>query len=62
MKFINSIVDYIKQSISELKKVTWPNKKQTTTYTIIVIVMSLGIAVFFGVLDYFFNFVLELVI
>ncbi|MFZ2189180.1 MAG: preprotein translocase subunit SecE [Candidatus Magasanikiibacteriota bacterium] len=49
------IKDYFKGSISEMKKVVWPTKKQTTTYSIIVVGMSIGIAVFFGVLDYVFN-------
>lgn len=49
------IKDYFKGSISEMKKVVWPTKKQTTTYSIIVIAMSIGVAIFFGVLDYIFN-------
>lgn len=55
MKLVNKLVQYIKDSVSELKKVTWPTKKQTTNYTIVVIALSLGIAVFFGILDYFFS-------
>jgi len=49
------IKNYIVESIHELKKVTWPTKKQTTAYTIIVIAMSIGVAIFFAVLDYIFN-------
>jgi preprotein translocase subunit SecE len=59
---IKKIKDYFKGSISEMKKVVWPTKKQTTTYSIVVIAMSIGVAVFFGVLDYFFNMVLEKII
>jgi preprotein translocase subunit SecE len=59
---IKKIKDYFKGSISEMKKVVWPTKKQTTTYSIVVISMSIGVAVFFGVLDYFFNIVLETII
>lgn len=49
------IKDYFKGSLSEMKKVVWPTKKQTTTYSIIVIAMSIGVAIFFAVLDYVFN-------
>lgn len=49
------LVTYIKDSISELKKVTWPTKKQVISYTIIVIVMSFGMAILFSVLDQIFN-------
>ncbi len=54
--------DYIKESIIEIKKVTWPSKKDTYRYSILVIVISLLIAVFLGGLDYIFNFGLELLI
>ena len=41
--------------MSELKKVTWPTKQQITLYSIIVVIMSIGVAVFFGALDFFLN-------
>lgn len=62
MKLFSSIGKYLKDSIQELKKITWPTKKQITVYTVVVILMSLGVAIYFGVLDYFFNWLLELII
>ncbi len=59
---MNKITNYFKESAAEMKKVVWPTKKQTTTYTIIVIGLSLGIALFFGILDYAFNIGLEQII
>lgn len=38
-----------------MKKVTWPTKKETYNYTILVIVISLVVAAFLGILDYFLN-------
>jgi len=55
MSTANKIGDYFHGSVAEMKKVVWPTKKQTTNYTLIVIAMSLGIAIFFGVLDYVFT-------
>lgn len=49
------IKDYFRGAYSELKKVTWPTRKQVINYSLVVIAMSLGIAVFFGLLDYIFN-------
>lgn len=46
-----NLVQYVKDSISELKKVQWLTKKQTINYTIAVFAMSVGVAVFFVVLD-----------
>jgi preprotein translocase SecE subunit len=53
------LVTYVKDSISELKMVTWPTKKQAIAYTIIVVVMSFGMAILFAVLDKFFSFGLD---
>ena len=55
MKIINSIQSYFVGSYRELKKVTWPTKKQTTNYSVLVIAMSIGTAVFFSLLDYAFD-------
>lgn len=49
---LNKLVNYLKESKTELKKVTWPTRQQTTTHTLLVIGISLGVAVFFGLLDY----------
>lgn len=53
------ILGYIKESKSEMKKVVWPSKKETTNYTLLVIGMSLALAIFFGVVDYILSFVFE---
>ncbi|MCG2694345.1 preprotein translocase subunit SecE [Candidatus Parcubacteria bacterium] len=56
---MNKVIKYIFESKAELKKVVWPNKKETTNYTILVIAISLGVAAFFGILDYFLSLGLE---
>lgn len=62
MNFIKKIVSYISESISELKKVTWPTKNQILNYTLAVLAMSIGMAVFFALLDYIFNLGLGFII
>jgi preprotein translocase subunit SecE len=54
--------DYIKNSIVELKKVSWPTKKETYNYTLLVIGVSLATAAFLGGLDFIFNLGLEFLI
>jgi len=49
------IADYFKTAQVELKKVIWPTKKETTNYSLAVIGVSLGVAIFFGILDIIFN-------
>ena len=55
MKYLVQLKDYLREAIHETKKVTWPTKKTTVNYSIIVIALSVAVAVFFAVLDYFFS-------
>ena len=45
-----------------MKKVVWPSKKEATNYTLAVILISLGLAVFFAIVDYALNIGLEKII
>jgi len=57
---IKKLVNYIKASISEMKKVTWPSKKETIDYTVLVVGVSLAVAAFLGGLDFIFQKGLEM--
>lgn len=59
---MKKLINYIKASAEEMKKVTWPTKKETINYTLLVIGISAGVAIFLGTLDYIFAFGLELII
>ncbi len=56
MNIIAATKNYLIGSYAEMKKVTWPTKQQTINYSLLVIGLSVGMAVFFAVLDYIFNF------
>jgi preprotein translocase subunit SecE len=47
----NIIFRYFRESYEELKKVSWPNRKDTVRDTLVVIGVSLGVAAFLGVVD-----------
>ncbi|MDQ3076641.1 MAG: preprotein translocase subunit SecE [bacterium] len=49
------LVNYIKETRGELKHVSWPTRSQAIAFTIIVIVLSLGLAFFLGLFDYVFS-------
>lgn len=57
---MNKLATYLKGSVEEMKKVTWPTKKETKNYTLLVIGISLAVAAFLGALDYLFTFALDL--
>ncbi len=59
---MSKLSEYIKGSIEEMKKVTWPTKKETKNYTIMVVAVSLAVAGFLGALDFIFTKALDLVI
>lgn len=52
---MKKIIDYIKEVIAEAKNVTWPTRKQTIFFTITVLVVSLIIAYYLGLLDFLFG-------
>ncbi|MFC1598010.1 preprotein translocase subunit SecE [Patescibacteria group bacterium] len=58
----NVLVEYLKGAYQEVKKVTWPTRKETWKKSWIVIWFSIGFAVFLGSLDYIMNKVLEVIL
>lgn len=56
---IQKIQQYLQESVAELKKVSWPTRDQATRDAVLVIGISLGVAIFLGILDYIFNYGLQ---
>ena len=48
------IIGYLKDVRFEMRKVSWPTKRETFRYTLIVIFVSLIVAIFLGALDFIF--------
>ncbi len=46
-----SPVQFVREVISELKKVTWPTREETIKLTAVVIVLSIIVGAFIGLLD-----------
>lgn len=59
---MNKIIEFIKGSIEEFKKVQWPSRKQTIRLTVYVIGVSFVIALYVSGLDLVFKEVLELIL
>lgn len=55
----NRIISYIRESRDELKKVIWPSRPETIKYTLLVIGISLGVALFLGAVDFGLNLLVE---
>jgi len=50
--FFQKAMDFFREVKVELKKVTWPTRKQTTGTTIVVIIFVFVIATFLGLFDF----------
>jgi preprotein translocase subunit SecE len=59
---MRKIIQYIKDSKDELKKVVWPSKKELINHTLIVIGLSLAMAFFLGLIDFGLTKLVEILI
>jgi preprotein translocase SecE subunit len=53
---------FMNEVMLELSRVTWPTQKETTSATIVVIIMVLISGAILGLLDYFWTYLMKLVI
>ena len=51
----NKIQKWWRETVGELRKVTWPTKEEAIKMTKIVIVVVLATALFLGVVDFIFS-------
>ena len=56
---MEKILTFLKEVRTELAKVSWPTNKQIVLYTMIVIGVSLFFALILGVLDIFYEFLVN---
>lgn len=52
-------ISYLKEAKEELQKVSWPSKKDTVRYSMIIVVISILVALYFGVLDWVFTILFQ---
>ncbi len=58
----NAVVKYFKETRAELRKVSWPSRKDAVNLTIIVMTVTLAMAAFLGVVDFLFSRLFSLII
>jgi preprotein translocase subunit SecE len=49
--FLNKSIQFLREVKIELKKVTWPSRKQTIGSTVVVVILVLIVSLFLGVVD-----------
>ena len=55
LNIMDKITNYIKEVIAETKNVTWPTRSQTIIFTVAVLIISIGVAYYLGLLDFLFS-------
>jgi preprotein translocase subunit SecE len=60
--FFNRAVRFLKEVKIEAKKITWPNRKQVLTSTLMVAVLSLFIGGYLGLLDAIYNAIISFLV
>ena len=58
----NRLVRYLKETRAELRKVSWPTRKQATNLTLIVLAVTVAMAIFLGAVDFLFANLLRLLV
>ena len=59
---MDKIFSFLREARAELKRVTWPNKKQVWISTLLVIVVTLLVSAYLGVLDLIFTSVFSKIV
>ena len=59
---IKELMEFFEESKVEIKKVVWPTRKETVTTCIAVLVVSVVIALYLGVVDLAFSKIVEAIL
>ena len=61
-KITDRIAEYLRDTRGELRKVSWPTRKQATNLTAIVLAVTVAMAIFLGALDFIFASLISLIV
>ena len=51
----NFITRYFRETMAELRKVSWPTRQEATSLTIVVLIVVTVMSTFLGVLDFIYS-------
>ncbi len=51
----NVVVRYFNETIGELRKVSWPTRKDAISLTVIVLIVTFSMSIFLGLLDFLYT-------
>ncbi|MCL4501110.1 MAG: preprotein translocase subunit SecE [Deltaproteobacteria bacterium] len=60
--YAHTVTQFISEVVSELKKVIWPNRKETLGTTGVVLILVILSAAYLGMVDYLLSHIVRLLI
>jgi len=57
---VSKVVNYVREVMSELRKVVWPTREETRRLTVMVIIIAGAVGVFLGAIDLGFTHLVNL--
>ena len=57
-----AIINYLRETKDELKHVSWPTRRQSIMFSVIVVIVSVLTALFLGLFDFIFSRLLNLIV
>ncbi len=61
-QLFQKVINFFREARTELKKVTWPNRKQLISSTIVVMITVIIVAIFLGVVDLVFSRIVTIIL
>jgi preprotein translocase subunit SecE len=61
-RIFQKVMQFFSEAKTELKKVTWPSRKQTLASTSVVIIIVLIVAIYLGIVDYVLAKLMKLIL
>ena len=52
---VSKLKTYLQGAFAEMRKVSWPSRTQVKNYSLVVVGLSIGMALFLGAVDFIFN-------
>jgi preprotein translocase subunit SecE len=59
---LNPVQRYYRETVGELRKVSWPTRREASNLTFIVLIVIISMVLILGSLDFVFSWLLSLIV
>jgi len=60
-RMVGGVRRYFNETVGELRKVTWPTRREATNLTVVVLIVLVSMSVYLGMLDFIFSQLMALI-